>query len=186
MKVMGTGSRSAIQVEFDPPRIYKKLEERVLRLKAQCEEQGDNLVLISGMAEGWDEMIAMCGLRNEIPYVCVIPTRNYIGYYWGRKSLTGKNRIPVAEHILGSAFDILYLDDIYGKPAFMQRGQLGNKITGFSYLVDGKWENSNMWRNQVMVDMADLALVYEPRSAGTKDCVARLKRAGVPYEVYPF
>jgi len=37
-----------------------------------------------------------------------------------------------------------------------------------------------------MVDQADMALVYDATSSGTKHCVTVLRDKGVPFIIYPF
>lgn len=157
--VMGTGSRSMV-LEDSAKEIYLILEKRILEL---LEEHGE-ITLITGMAEGWDEAIAKVGLRNSIPYFAYVPHPTYGDYYWGRKSLTGKNRMATFNKLLNGATDVtIVAQDLY---------------------VSG--QHVNFVRNQWMVNACDLALVYNPQSKGTRDAVARLRQANKPYEIYPF
>ncbi len=180
MKIMGTGSRSAITSKSPTPKeIYRELEDYVCSIAARA-----NIVLISGMAEGWDEMIAAVGYRNDLPYICVLPTKDYTNYYWAR-SLTGEDRRSVAKMYMDAALDVVFLEDTYGAPYYLRRGP-GVNIPGPNYNIEGTWIHANMLRNQLMVDICDGALVFEAGSAGTKDAVARLKKAKKPYETFPF
>ena len=143
----------------DRHEIYDRLEKYILALPNQ-----DELLLISGMAEGWDEAIAKVGLRNNIPYHVYIPNITYGAYYWGQKSLTGKHRVNAFDHLVENATEVTY-------------------VCGNVY-VEGV--HSNFIRNDAMVDAADSALVYKPTSSGTAHCVRLLKAKKVPFEVYPF
>ena len=179
MKIMGTGSRSLVTAP-DRKEVYETLQRYILALREEC----DHLVLISGMAEGWDEAIAKVGLDNDITYKVVLPTKDYGSYYWGKRSQLKRNRIKRFNELVAGAFRVIYLEELYGEPTFLGRGQ---GMPGPNYWVeDSFYLHANFLRNQVMVNMCDMALAYNPQSAGTKDAVARLKLADKPYEVYPF
>lgn len=179
MKIMGTGSRSMI-VHPDRVKIYQNLETHVLKIW----EDDPDLELISGMAEGWDEAIAKVGMRNGIPYTVIIPSKDYGSYYWGSHSLTGKNRLKTYNELLVGASDVVFLEDLFGKPKMLSRNVTG--IGGPHYMVDGAWQHANFARNIVMVKRADKALVYDANSPGTKHCVKLLVAHKIPYEVSPF
>lgn len=159
MKVMGTGSRSML-TEPNAKEIYQNLETYILILK----EKDPDLILISGMAEGWDEAIAKVGLRNEIPYIAAIPHPTYGEHYWGKNSLLGVDRMASYTKLVAGASEIV--------------------IVSQTLYVDGV--HVNFIRNQWMVDQCDMALVYNPQSRGTRDAVGKLKTARKPYSVYPF
>lgn len=156
---MGAGSRSMVT---DPNReaIYETLKQKVLKLL----EQHPDLVLISGMAEGWDEAIAKIGMREGIPYHVYLPNKDYGDYYWRRNSKLGRDRLGTFKLLVSNADKIITVcNDIY---------------------VDGI--HSNFHRNDAMVAAADEALIYNPGSSGTKHAVASLKKAKVPMQTYPF
>lgn len=157
--VMGTGSRSML-THPDRREIYSVLEYKILLMAEQ-----DEVTLITGMAEGWDEAIAKVGLRNNIPYLCYVPTYSYGEYYWGKKSLLGHNRLNIFQDLLKGAQDVHF-------------------VCGNNLYVNG--EHANFVRNRAMVGVADQALVYNPSSPGTAHCVRMLKANKVPYSVYPF
>ena len=159
IKIMGTGSRSMV-THKDRATIYSGLEKKILQL---ADKHGD-IVLISGVAEGWDEAIAKVGMRNGIPYICCVPNKGYGDYYWRRNSLLGVNRINTFNELCEKAHEVVYVCD--------------------SLYVNGV--HSNFVRNEHMVNMCDGALVYEPTSRGTAHAVKLLKEAGKPYKVYPF
>ena len=157
--VMGTGSRSMV-VAADRHQIYDDLRNHVLQLRTQHPD----LVLISGMAEGWDEAIAKVGMREGIPFLAYVPNRGYGNYYWRDHSLTGRNRMSTFNELLAAAQKVIYVaQGIY----------VGNV-------------HANFVRNQVMVDTCDMALVYNPQSSGTRHAVNLLQAAGKPYTVAPF
>jgi hypothetical protein len=184
--IMGTGSRSMLTAP-NAREIYENLKAHILHLKEI--EPDHHIILISGMAEGWDEAIAKIGMREGIEYHVYIPTKDYGNYYWGQHSLLGVNRMEMFNQLVDGAARVTYLEDIYGQPRFMRRHEIDQfTIAGPNYNVGGLWLHANMARNRVMVDncRGGRALVYDSGSAGTRDAVARLKQARLAYEVYPF
>lgn len=154
--VMGTGTRKMV-LRDDCAEVFTALKKRVTFLQGLHPK----LVLISGMAEGWDEAICWAGLDLGVPYIAMVPNQGYGKYYWGKNSLTGKDRYEVFESLLKRARQVLY------GPAGLYR------------IVDGRRVHSNIARNQDMVDVCHEALVYNPtRSPGTQDAVRRLTAAG--------
>ncbi len=176
--IMGTGSRSMV-TDPNAKAIYKILEDYVLGIA----ERHGGVLLISGMAEGWDEAIAKVGMRNNIPYHVYIPTQNYGEYYWRDHSVTSTNRIEMFNQLVDGAQRVTFLEEVYGPYTMTNQGP--------KYLVDSDgetniWLHANFARNAVMVQNSEIALVYNPQSPGTRDAVARLRRARKQYEVYPF
>jgi hypothetical protein len=158
--LMGTGSRSMI-TDPNAAQHYKITREVILTFR---EEYGDELILISGLAEGFDEAIAKVGMREGIPYIAAVPNPGYGQYYWGNHSLLGTNRMDTFNELLSCAQEIVYV-------------------------CKGIYENglhANFVRNQWMVNRANYALVYSAGSSGTRDCVGRLKSKHVPYIEFPF
>lgn len=151
--LMGTGSRSMLTSPH-AKEIYQFLRDWILEFRLQH----PNLVLISGMAEGWDEAVAKVGMREGIPYICALPNPTYGSYYWGRKSLLGENRMSVFNSLLSHAQDVIYVcDEIY----------VNNT-------------HSNFIRNSWMVNHANAAVVYMAHSSGTRDAVAKLHARQIP------
>ena len=157
--VMGTGSRSMV-VAADRHQIYDDLRNHVLSLRARHPD----LVLISGMAEGWDEAIAKVGFRESIPYLVYVPNPGYGRYYWQEHSLTGRNRMATFNELLAAARQVIY-------------------VAQTIYVGD---VHANFVRNQAMVDACNMALVYNPTSSGTRHAIELLKAAGKPFTVAPF
>lgn len=179
-RIMGTGSRQVV-VAQDRAKIYKDTEDFILRVL----DTDPDTKLITGMAEGWDEVIAKIGFRNNIPYWAMIPTKDYGKYYWGRKSLTGHDRTDTFNALVEGATRVTYMSDIYGDPLFWGEGHPGI-IPGPNYRVGDGWVHANMLRNTHMVHYCTDAVVYAARTPGTRDAVAKLNAAGKPYLIYPF
>lgn len=152
--LMGTGSRSMLT---NPHRvdIYNSLKDWVLAFR----EQHPGLVLISGMAEGWDEAVAKIGMREGIPYIAAVPNQGYGDYYWRRKTQTGENRIHTFNTLLAHAKEVVYVCD--------------------TLYVDGV--HSNFVRNSWMVDRTNEAVAYMAHSSGTRDAIAKLAAKKIPY-----
>ncbi len=168
LALMGTGAR-AMRTHPEVQEIFTHTQQRVLQIRDIAQEMGKELVLISGLAEGWDEAIATIGLRNEIKYVAMVPHPTYGDYYWGRNSITGQNRLNVFKALLEGASEVRYTSN------------------GPLYAIEnGKSIHVNFIRNQHMINVSNRALVYDPTSRGTRDAVARMVVAGLPMEVYPF
>ena len=181
--IMGTGSRSML-THPQAKEIYSDLEDYLLWYH---EKEVGGIHLISGMAEGWDEAIAKVGMRNNIPYDVYIPTRNYGQYYWGDHSQQNVNRMAMFNTLVESARKAHYLEDIYGEPRFMRKGEVDKyTMAGPNYFMNGIWLHANMARNEEMVKISDLAVVYDAQSSGTRDAVTRLRQTRTAFEVYPF
>lgn len=163
--VAGTGSRSlrvadrAVQVEA-MGRCTDALEERRA-------EHGDRLVVMSGGAEGFDELIARCAMRLGIRLWLALPNRGYLAYYWGRASLLQRDRAAEAVELVDQAWKVTHvMEQIHGTNALK---------------VDGL--HANFWRNLYLVEQADDFLVWDPSSKGTAHCLSEIRRHGTPYAI---
>ncbi len=163
--LMGTGAR-ALRTDPQAQKIYSELREFLRDVKKWCEDKGFTLHIISGMAEGWDEALAKAAIAESIPFTAAIPNHGYAEHYWGKASLLGRNRISEFNAILEKAAEVVYVCDWVYHP-----------VTG---------EHANFVRNRWMVNKATHALVYDPSSSGTRHGVAELKKAQVPFDVFPF
>jgi len=154
--IAGTGSRELI-LDVDKRReVRDYLADLLTKAK---KKHGDKLIVISGMAEGFDEALARAAILADVPFIAAIPNKGYIEYYWGKKSMLGRNRMTEAQDILSKAGDIVYVcDGIYGP--------------------DGR--HANFHRNEWMVDHADILWVYNPTTRGTAQCFAYSKEVGKP------
>ncbi len=120
---------------------------------------GPDLSVMSGMAEGFDEILAVAAQSLEIHTILAIPNKGYVEYYWGKNSLTHTTRMEAANQIILKADEIIYLyDDLYVE-------------------VNGRKIHANFARNQYMVDNSNYMLVWDPKTRGTKDCFKRIEAA---------
>jgi len=152
--IAGTGSRELVLFEDKRREVRDYLANLLTNAKA---EHGDNLVVISGMAEGFDEALARAAIMAGVPFIAAIPNTGYIKYYWGRTSMLKRDRMAEAEEILSKASEIVHVCD------------------GI-YAPDGR--HANFHRNEWMVDHADIVWVYNPTTRGTAQCYAYCKKMG--------
>ena len=143
----------------------RRCEARVVERQAQ---HGNRLVVMSGLAEGWDELMARVAIRLGVRLWCAVPNRGYGAYYWGRESLTGVDRSADFESIRAAAERVTHvMEDIHGTRELKWRGK-----------------HANFWRNDFMVTGggdfagADDFAVWNPTSRGTAHCVDAIRRAG--------
>lgn len=161
--IAGTGSRSLCVMPYEHGQaVFNRL---CIEIK-EAQRQHDNLILMSGGAEGFDHWITMAARACSVPYVLCIPNKGYINYYWTRKSATGADQTQDAADMLAGATDIEYtMEDVLG-------------MSGISY----NGTHSNFIRNQRMTDLADEFFVYNATSSGTADCVRRINVANKPWK----
>jgi hypothetical protein len=163
--VAGTGSRS-LQVADNATKRYA-LDAVTLRLRERLSVHGDRLVVMSGMAEGFDSALALAGLKLGIRVWAVVPNRGYGPYSWGEHSTTGTPRLPAFQAILDQSWKVTYvMEDVHRTELLYLNGV-----------------HANFVRNDFMVEQAHEFLVWDPRSKGTAHCFAAIKRAGKPYEI---
>src|SRR4051812_45655295 len=104
--VAGTGSRSlrtddrAVQVAA-----MKVTTERIEQLAS---EHGEQLVVMSGGAEGFDELLARVALRLGIRLWLALPNKGYSKHYWGRASLLERDRTAEFAEIAARAWKTTY------------------------------------------------------------------------------
>jgi hypothetical protein len=129
---------------------------------------GDKLRVMSGMAEGFDELIAMVAIKLEIKLIAAVPNKGYGAYYWANHSLTGTNRMGHFNGIIARADKVInVMEDVHG----IQRG----------LYLNGR--HSNFLRNDYMVAQANHFLVWDPSSSGTADCFSSIREAGKTFEI---
>ena len=162
--VFGTGTRS-LQVA-DGKEKYRALDLVKEYLQALI-DAGEDVVVISGMAEGFDTCVAVAAIELDLHWRAYIPNRGYGRYYWGEHSLTGKNRFEVFNGIVAQADEIIYTDEALGVPGSLYKNRL----------------HMNFHRNHMMVDDGDEGLAWDVTSRGTAECVAYAKRVAVPIHV---
>jgi len=162
--IAGTGSRELI-LDVDKRReVRDYLADLLTKAK---EKHGDKLIVISGMAEGFDEALARAAIMADVSFIAAIPSPDYIEYYWGKTSMLRRNRMSEAQEILSKAQEIVYVCP--SSPS--KRGN------GVKYPQNG---GANIDRNEWMVDHANIVWVYNPTTPGTARCYAYLKKVGKP------
>lgn len=166
--VAGTGSRSLRTADRSVQVAAQScLNARIDQLHA---EHSDHLVLMSGMAEGWDELIAVTALARGIRLWAAVPNRGYGRWYWGQKSATKTNRLARFDEILSQAWRVTYvMEDVFGTSSLHLDGRHANFVRN-DWMVSGRgpWAGAD--------DFLVLGPV-KPRS-GTADCVETIKKAG--------
>jgi hypothetical protein len=162
MIIAGTGSRSLHNASA------KLRADIVFEISLRLMSKNPEFV-ISGMAEGFDELLARQALNMRIPLWCAIPNHGYGAHYWGERSLSGQNRLKEFLAIVERAEKVTYvMEDIHHSKALSYKGR-----------------HSNFWRNDFMVEQADQFLVYDPSSRGTKQCLGSIIAANKPYTIIP-
>ena len=127
-------------------------------LANRLDERGDELIVMSGMAEGFDHLLAVTALKLNIPLWCAVPNRGYGQHYWRKNSLTCRDQYAEFCRLIDAAYRVTYVcSDLY---------------------VNG--QHSNFVRNSWMVEQAHEFVVWDPSSRGTAHCVAEISRAGLP------
>jgi len=154
--IAGTGSRELV---LDKNKYVIVLDHLTGLLSKAKDEYGHRLIVISGMAEGFDEALAVAAITVDVPFVAAIPNKTYIEYYWGKTSMLKRNRTNEAQDIVSKALEVVYVcSGIYGP--------------------DGR--HSNFHRNEWMVDHADAVWVYNPTTKGTKQCYGYATKLNKP------
>lgn len=163
--VAGTGPRSLQTASVDDKKAaYSIVAKELIRLRASY---GEDLLIMSGMAEGFDNLLATVALDLEIPLYCAIPSKSYGSYYWGQKSATGQNRLARFNEMVKAAKYVTYVDKV-------TPGMQG-------FYRDGK--HVNFIRNEYMVFSANAFLIWQSDSPGTRNCIKLVQDSGKPYKI---
>jgi hypothetical protein len=169
--IAGTGSRELVQDEDRFAQVLAYLTDLLAKAKAK---HGGGLMVISGMAEGFDEALAKAAMACNINLLAAIPNRGYSKYYWRNHSLTGLNRMA----------------------EFQKLAQYANSTGGVVYTCGcvksqpakcGHWDGRiyNFQRNNWMVDQADVVWVYNPTTRGTAQAYEYARDKGVRTFIIP-
>lgn len=156
--IAGTGSRSLILDEEKMDKVEDYLLELLYQAKAK---HGDNLVVISGMAEGFDEALARSAMCVGVTLIAAIPNKGYSAYYWRDNSELKIDRMSAFQELARYANETGAVHYVCGKNVY----------------VDGK--HSNFVRNEWMADRADVVWVYNPTSKGTAQCYNYCRTNGI-------
>jgi len=163
--IVGTGSRSLVEDEEKFNKVLAHLTELLGKAKAK---HGENLLVISGMAEGFDEALAKAAMANSVQLLAAIPNRGYSKYYWKDHSMTGFDRYS----------------------SFQELARYANETGGVVYTCGcikdqptkcGHWDGRiyNFKRNEWMLERADIVWVYNPTSKGTAHAYGLARKAGI-------
>ena len=165
--IAGTGTRQLIN---EPQEYRHKVLNYLVELLegAKIKYGAENVQVISGMAEGFDEALARAAVIAEVPFIAAAPNAGYVNYYWGapsalkktKGSRTGSSRLKAGLDLLAKAVQVVNVcKGIYGE--------------------DGR--HANYIRNEWMADRASVVWVYNPNNAGgTQHCVDYCNKTGVP------
>lgn len=163
--VAGTGPRSLQTASVDGKKAaYSIVAAELIRLRVKY---GEDLVIMSGMAEGFDNLLATVALDLEIPLHCAIPNKGYGSYYWGQKSATGQDRLVKFNEMVKAAKYVTYVDKVTPGMQGLYR--------------DGK--HVNFIRNEFMVFTANAFLIWDASSPGTRNCIKLVQDSGKPYKI---
>lgn len=169
MKIAGTGSRKLANHPGLMHTVMLELRDMLLVEKAKH----DKLEVISGMAEGFDEVIAYAAMIASVPFHAYIPNDGYGDYYWAKNSVTGRDRIQDWNKLISAAASVQYIcNGIY------QNGIHSNFVRNCAMVEDSDY----LWAlvNKEMVDNANslIALKIRKLGPGTKHCVDYARSVG--------
>ena len=156
--IAGTGSRSLVKDEDKMNKVEEYLFDLLTQAKAK---HGDNLVVISGMAEGFDEALARAAMCVGVALIAAIPNKGYSAYYWRDNSELKIDRMDTFQELARYANETGAVHYVCGKNVY----------------VNGK--HSNFVRNEWMADRADVVWVYNPTSKGTAQCYNYCRTNGI-------
>ena len=126
----------------DPEQVLVELAVKYLR---RLRDGNPSLIVISGMALGWDTALAVAARQEGIPYVAALP-------FPGQA-----RRWPEASQLLWSE---------------LVRDAALVVAVGSDHLADADIRKAMQWRNEFMVDQCDLVLAcYDGSFGGTRNCV---------------
>lgn len=118
-----------------------------------------DVVLISGMARGVDEVFAIYAIRNNIPLILSIPHSQKWHQY--------------RDFSRGIRSQAIYYEKILSYSNILTINEVKKQYNGETYKF------ANFARNQQMIDDADLVFSYKKyESAGTNDAIKRAESVG--------
>jgi hypothetical protein len=151
--IAGTGSRS---LALDPVASDRVLSYLVTLLTG-ARKKHPELRVLSGMSEGFDELLAGASVATGVPFVAVLPNPSYLTYAWRDHSYLQRDRLKEAELLLAQASEVVTVST--------------------TLYVGGR--HSNLARNEWMADRCDVMWVYNPVTPGTRHCYGYCRRKGV-------
>lgn len=172
----GGGSRRLKLANVDEKnRVARLLIDLFTELK---DALGDDLTIVSGMAEGFDELLALVAKKLGIRLVVSIPNKGYLAYYWTKNSVTKTDRTEDYKAILDYAVKVFYVkEDVLG---ITQSGvYLNEDEKTASWKAVRGTKHANYIRNTHMVQLCDAMVFYGQTDGGTADCYGKARRAGI-------
>ena len=164
--IAGTGTRQLIN---EPQQYRHKVLNYLVELLEEAKKKhgAENIQVISGMAEGFDEALARAAIIAEVPFIAALPNAGYINYYWSAPDVKKKTK--------GSRSGSSRLES--GLDLLTKAVQVVNVCKGI-YGEDGR--HANYIRNEWMADRASVVWVYNPNNdGGTQHCVDYCNKTGV-------
>ena len=155
--------------------VYSNIEKMINRILQNEEIQKKNLILISGMARGVDEVFADYAIKNNLSLVLSIP--NSIEWHSTRGARKGGGRAQALKYQE-------ILDYVNNK---INNGDKNSGIYEIkknykSPLSDEVFKYANFARNQHMIDMSNIFISYKNyNSAGTDHAITAAKKSGKYY-----
>ncbi len=171
--IAGTGS---LQLINESAEYIDKIKSYLIALlgDAKTMHGANKVAVISGMAEGFDEFIALAAVEADVPFIAAVPNKGYVQHYWSAPkqgkprsgSRTGMNRMPQVTSLLNKAVEVVYVC-----------ASLVSNMPKYG----GRFGSANLERNEWMVDRASLVWAYNPnKDIGTQHCVGYCKQARIP------
>lgn len=151
--------------------VYSNISKMINRILQNKNMKKSNLVLISGMARGVDEIFADYAIKNNLPLILSIP--NSIQWHSTRGERKGGGRAQALNY-----------DDILNY--VRNRISNGDKESNIyeikkdykSPLSDEKYRFANFARNQHMIDMSSIFISYKNyNSSGTDHAINAAKKS---------
>lgn len=147
MIVAGTGHRMEKLGGYN-----STTERKVLTVARQAIAELKPSKVISGMALGWDQALALTALENSIPLICAVPLKGF------------QRKWPMSSQhaftdILACADEVVYVDELHG---YALRGY-----------APGVYHPAKMnIRNRWMVDNSQMiAALWDGSRGGTGNCM---------------
>lgn len=154
-----------LQVKLSGP--HSELGEFLGGIVAPYETGNNPLIhVISGMALGWDQMLALACVELGIPFTASVPLRGF-QMRWPERS------IEVYESLLEEAASVVYVDELEDAKY--------KKLNRF--MKPGLYSPIKMQtRNVHMVDNCDALLaLWDGSSGGTGNCIQYANQVGKPW-----
>jgi hypothetical protein len=163
--ITGSGPRKLIQDSNQMTNVQVHLVYLLQEAKKRL-GRNEELHVISGMAEGFDEALARAAIETNVPFTAAIPNIDYINYYWNKRSELGIDRTAQAEEIIGKAQSKIY-------------------VTGRKY-GRASMEARNQWMFRAVEEFGGEALIYgdeKSLTGGTKNAYDFIKRQNIPHRM---